>query len=264
METLLETKNLTAGYPGKKVIDNLNFKLKKGKIYALIGPNGAGKTTLFRVIAGILKPWQGTILWKGENLNRLSPRVKAKLISYLPQGLPTHLSLLVEEVLSLGRIPYLRRLIPLSSKDKEIIRHVAREMSIETFLSRRVCELSGGEIQRVFIAQALVQEPELLLLDEPVAHLDLSYRVKILDFISQLKTKGMTIFMILHDLNLASEYADYLILLSKGKIHSQGAPEEVLTYQTLEEVYETIVIVENNRFTGRPHIYLIPEEKRKV
>ncbi len=264
MGELLELKNIWTGYRKKPVLRAINLTLEEGKVYCLLGPNGSGKTTLFRLLTGSLKTWKGEIFWKNRQLIQLSSLERARYISYLPQGLPTQMSYTTREILTLGRFPHRGKFSPLRETDWRIIEDTARTMEIDAFLDRRISHLSGGEIQRVFIAQALVQEPELLLLDEPVSHLDLAHSLRILDLIRKIRQKGITIFMILHDINLASEYADYIYLLKDGILCYEGKPEEVLTYQILEEIYETILIVEENPFTGRPHIYLLPEDKRTL
>lgn len=261
---LLKTEGIRAGYRELPVIRDINISLQEGKVYALIGPNGSGKTTFFRVIAGMLKPFSGELSWKGKNIEAFSARERARLISYLPQRLPSFLPFPVEEVVAMGRWPHIGRFQPLQDRDREIVERVMEWMEITHFRSSRLSELSGGELQRVFLAQALVQEPRLLLMDEPVSHLDIAHQIKILDLIKKIKGEGITIFLILHDLNLASEYSDHIFLLHQGSIHKEGKPEEVLTYENLEKVYQTVLIVKDNPFTGRPHTYIIPEEKREI
>ena len=140
--------------------------------------------------------------------------------------------------------------------------NIMRLTEVNSLKNRFVTELSGGELQRVILSQALVQEPELLLLDEPTSHLDIGHQVEIMDLIRRLnREKKLTILMVLHDLNLAGEYCDKLILLDKGKIHKSGMPNEVLNYQDIETVYKTVVVIKENPITQRPHVLLIPKDK---
>lgn len=264
MANLLEVENLTTGYTEKEVVKNVSFSLGEGEFLGIIGPNGAGKTTLFRVITRILKPWEGKILYQGEDIQEFSLKSLAKEISFLPQTIETPFSFTVEEFISMGRFPHLNRFEKMRKYDNEVVRKVIVLTDVLELSSLNVNDLSGGEKQRVYLGQTLVQEPKLLLLDEPTAHLDIGHQIKILDLIKRLnREEGLTVIAVFHDLNLASEYCDSLILLNYGRVHKIGSPDEVLTYQTIEEVYQTIVVVKENPVSLKPHVLLVPQWSRK-
>ncbi|HCJ67334.1 MAG TPA: ABC transporter [Elusimicrobia bacterium] len=264
MANLLEVKNLTSGYTEKEVIKNLSFSLEKGEFLGIIGPNGAGKTTLLRVITQILPSWEGKIFYSGKDIKEFPLKDLAKEVSFLPQSIEIPFSFTVEEFISMGRFPHLNRFEKMEEYDYEVVRKVMILTDVLELSSKNVNDLSGGERQRVYLGQTLVQEPKLLLLDEPIAHLDIGHQIKILDLIKKLnQEEGLTVIAIFHDLNLASEYCDNLILLNNGEIHKIGPPNEVLTYRNIEEVYQTIVIVKENPLSSKPHILLIPQWSSK-
>ena len=260
---MLEIKNLTCGYDSKPVLQDTNLKVKDKEVVGIIGPNGSGKTTLLRAVTRALKPKKGAILLEGKDIWQMGFRELAKRIAVVSQSLPTG-SMSVEEFVLLGRIPHLDRFQFLETKkDLEIAR---RSMGLTDTLRLKdqlIEEISGGERQLALISRALAQEPRLLLLDEPTAHLDITHQVAILDLIKKLnKDFGLTVIMVLHDLNLASLYCDRLILLHNGFIHKEGSPQQVLTYQTIEEVYKTIVVIKENPISSKPYIFLVSEEER--
>jgi iron complex transport system ATP-binding protein len=283
---MLKIQNLTAGYGDKPVIRNISFTVLPGEVVGIIGPNGAGKTTLFRVISGLIKPASGEVRYEKRPIAGISIKERARKIAVLPQTLPLTFSFTVEDFILLGRLPHLDRWQAIGDEDRKVALDMMRLTEVSALRNRYITELSGGELQRVLLAQALTQEPELLLLDEPTSHLDIGHQVEIMDLIkrlnrssehanagvqssetlrSELRTVNseLTILMVLHDLNLAGEYCDRLILLSTGEIHAMGAPHDILTYQNIEAVYKTVVVVKDNPITGRPHIILVPKERWK-
>lgn len=262
--SLLKVQHLACGYNSKKVIQDISFTVVPGEIVGIIGPNGAGKTTLFRVITRLLKAWSGEVRYRGRNIQSIPTREVARLIAVLPQALPLTFPFTVLDFILMGRSPYLGRWQGIQESDLKIANEIMRLTEIKELSNRYITELSGGELQRVLLAQALTQQPELLLLDEPTAHLDIGHQVEILDLIKKLnQEKHLTLVMVLHDLNLASNYCDRLILLNEGKIHSMGTPKEVLTYQNIETVYKTLVVVKENPISKRPHILLVPKDRWK-
>jgi len=263
-ETLLAVENLSCGYGKEIVLHDVSCRVSQGELIGIIGPNGCGKTTFLRSIAGILKPQNGDIFLGGKSLSRIHRKDLAQKIAVVSQFAEPIL-MTVSEYILLGRLPYYRKYQLFETKQDEAI--VQRYMELtdlmglkEMFMNR----ISGGERQLASIARALAQEPALLLLDEPTSHLDITHQVKILGLIKQLNTElSLTVIMVLHDLNLASEYASRLFLLEKGTIYKTGTPEEVLTYRTIEEVYKTTVIVEKSPLSGKPYIFLVTEEAKK-
>ncbi|MBI5573552.1 MAG: ABC transporter ATP-binding protein [Elusimicrobia bacterium] len=258
---MLEVRNLSCGYDSKFFLQNINFNIQHGEIVGIIGPNGSGKTTLLRAITKILNPGQGLILIEGKNIAQMELKELAKKVAVVPQDFNIDF-MTVEEFVLLGRIPYFQRFQFLETKkDLEIAERCLVLTDTHKLKDRFLSETSGGEKQLVLIAKALAQEPKLLLLDEPTSHLDITHQVVILDLVKKLNRDfGLTVCMVLHDLNLASEYCNRLLLLNNGLIHKSGIPKEVLTYQTIEEVYRTVVIVKENPVTHKPYIFLVPGE----
>jgi iron complex transport system ATP-binding protein len=234
----------------------VGFEVQQGEFVGVIGPNGSGKTTLMRAINGFLTLTKGAILLEGTGIQRMPRRklaTKMAVVTQAPEGVPP---LSVREFVLLGRIPHWSRLQFLETKkDEEIAEGVMELMKIDHLSSRRMEELSGGERQLVCVARAIAQEPQLLFLDEPTAHLDIGHQVQIMDLLRQLnREKSLTIVVVLHDLTLASLYCERLILLHEGRLHRIGPPTDVLTQGVIEEVYRTGVTVMETPVDGRPVI----------
>ena len=258
---ILSVENLSCGYERGMVLKNISFSIKEGEFLGIIGPNGSGKTTLARVISRTLKPYRGKIYYKGKDIFTLSPVLFAREIAYLPSGIEIYFPYTVEEFVSMARFPYTGRFSKLKENDRKIVNESLRLLDISTLKNRMVQELSEGEKQRVFLAQVIAQNTPFLILDEPISHLDIGHKFAIMDTLKKLnRERNITVMAILHDLNLASEYCDRLILLQNGVIYKEGVPEEVLKYQIIEEVYATRVLVYRNPFTGKPYVFGIPEE----
>ena len=253
---MLELVSVTCGYNGRKILDNVSFRVDGGEIVGVIGPNGAGKTTLFRATTKIVKPWHGTILIDGTDSARLSCRRLAQICAAMQQALEIPFPFTVEEFVLMGRFPHLARLQNPGPRDHGIAAQALAATDTLHVSKRPINELSGGERQRVILAQALCQQPRLLLLDEPTAHLDIGHQVDMLNLIRKLSRKNnLAVMAVLHDLNLAGEYCDRLIMLKDGRIHSIGTPAQVLTYQNIEEVYKTLVVVKENPVSHKPHVF---------
>lgn len=245
-------------------MEEISFTVGKGEIVGIIGPNGSGKTTLLRAITRILNPLRGAILLNGQEITRLGVKELARNIAVVTQAQEAGYYS-VEEFVLLGRIPYFEAWRFLETKEDLEIAH--RSMLLTDTLGLKdklMAQISGGERQLALIARALAQQPKLLLLDEPTTHLDITHQVGILDLVKRLnKELGLTVIMVLHDLNLASEYCSRLMLLRQGRLYKSGTPAEVLTYPIIEEVYDTVVVVEKNPLSGRPFVLVVPEEKRQ-
>ena len=261
MGDILRVSELVCGYEGNEVLKGISFSVEEGSLLGIIGPNGSGKTTLFRAIARVLKPYRGKIFYKNESVNRIPRRELARKIAVLPQMLNIAFSFSVEEFVLMGRFPYLGRLEKARGTDLKIVEEAMNLADVRFIRERKISELSGGERQRVILAQALAQEPELLLLDEPTAHLDIGHQIDILDLVRKLnRERKVTVIMVSHDLNLAGEYCDKLILLKEGEIYQKGFPGEVLSYVNIEDVYESVVVVKKNPLSGKPYVILVPGE----
>jgi iron complex transport system ATP-binding protein len=256
---LITVKNLSCGYGSIRILDSVSFGVKKGEHLGIIGPNGSGKTTLLKAITKLIKPESGTVIIDGKDTKKWDVKELSKKLAVVSQNTQDgHLA--VEDFVLLGRIPYYNRFQFIESqKDIDISNHCMEMTGTLKFKDRYMSELSGGERQLVFIARALAQEPEIILLDEPLTHLDISHQVRVLDMVKTLSTqKGLTSITVMHDLNLASEYCDRLLLLNNGRVCSIGLPSEVLTYQAIEEVYKTTVIVKENPLSKKPYVFVVP------
>ncbi len=263
-EVILDIKNLTCGYDGKNILHDINFSVNKGEILGIIGPNGSGKTTLMRALTRILRPYTGTIFLLGCDIHNMGYNEIARKVAVVSQEIESGW-MKVEEYALMGRVPYYSRFQFFERKnDLDIAEKYMSMSGISDYRDRAMQQISGGERQLVAITRALVQEPELLLLDEPTSHLDITHQVSILDLIKRLNSElKITVVMILHDLNLAGEYCDKIMLLNNGKIYNHGTPHEVLTYKAIEDVYKTVVIVENNPISNKPYVFLVSEAEKK-
>lgn len=260
---MLHISDIECGYGAYTVLRAVNLTIERGELIGIIGPNGSGKTTLLRAITAVIPLKRGEIIFKDVPVNKMSRRDVAKKISCVSQTREDlFFNMTVEQIVLLGRIPYFTRFQWIErKKDMEIVEKSMRLTDLLSLRNREISSLSGGEKQRVFIARALAQEPELLLLDEPTSHLDITHQVGILNLIKGLNRKSnLTVIMVLHDLNLASEYCHRLVLLNEGGICKIGYPEEVMDYKILEKVYKTVIVVEKSPVSSKPHIFVVSEE----
>ncbi len=229
-------KGLFFRYGSLPVLEGVELEAEGGEITGLVGPNGSGKTTLLRCVAGILKPQRGSIFLDGKEIGEFTPRELSRKIGYLPQGPSPPFPLTVFDTVLLGRKPYLGWRV--GERDLRVVSEILKKVGLEKLALRPFNELSGGERQKVLLARVLAQEPEILLLDEPTINLDLRHQLELLSLIrKEVKRKGLSALMALHDLNLASTFSDRIVLLKKGRIFAIGRPEEVLTPSNLERVY---------------------------
>lgn len=260
---MLELKDLTCGYGAGFMLRRINLKIEDGAFIGIIGPNGSGKTTLLKATTRILKPECGGVFLEGSDIWRLPVKEIAKKVAVVPQD-SSLTDIKVEDFVLLGRIPYLKGLrFVESKKDLEVAEKSLGLTGTLSLKDRLLTEISGGERQLVLIARALTQQPRLLLLDEPTAHLDISHQVAVMDLIGRLnKELGLTVLVVMHDLNLAAEYCRQLLLISAGSICKIGLPEEVMDYRTIEQAYATTVVTGKNPVSGKPYIFLVSEEER--
>jgi iron complex transport system ATP-binding protein len=249
----LQITNLSAGYGSRLVLREVSLEVPGGEIVALVGPNGAGKSTLIRVVSGVLPGRDGEVLLDGTDLLRQSASTRARLLAVVPQ-LP-HLpeAFTVGEIVLMGRTPHLPLWAGESRRDCEIAWRAMTRARVQELTDRRIGELSGGEQQRVMLARALAQEPRVLLLDEPTAHLDLKHQVGVLELVRTLaREEYLAVLMTLHDLNQAALYADRVALLQRGEIVAQGLPREVFNADLLSRVYGVAVAVGTHPVMGTP------------
>lgn len=266
MNHFFEIEDFSCGYPGKFILEEISFEIKKGDFVGIIGPNGSGKTTLFNGISGELNTLSGSSRINGKFIQQMSLKERAQNLAVVTQNIEVG-SMTVEEYVLMGRIPYRKQFQFFETKNDVAIAEKYMELTGVTALKNKFMNaLSGGEQQLAGIARALTQEPELLLLDEPTSHLDITHQVQILNLIRRLSNElGLTVLMIIHDLNLAGEYCDSLIMMQNGRIRKKGRPHEVLNYKDIEAVYNTVVITRTNPISGKPVVFLVSEEiLRKV
>ena len=257
---ILEISDLSVGYNKKIVVDELSFKISPGIFYGIIGPNGAGKSTLFKAASGVLRPWKGSIKLMGKDVYRMPRRELANIMAAVPQFQEAFFPFRVREFVQMGRYPKRGRFGMLQSSDYKIIEESLHLMKIEALADKKINELSGGELQRVYISQALAQEPEILMLHEPTSQLDIGHQSIMLNLLKKrCLTIGIPIIMIVHDLNLAASYCDKLLLIDNGKVFAEGTPLEVLTERNIDIVYKTSVEIMTEESLKYPHIFLKPD-----
>src|SRR5690625_2329806 len=257
---MLHVEQIYGGYGEQPVIKDITFSVKKGEFFGILGPNGSGKTTLLKMISGLLPFQKGSITLQQKNLTDFSKKDLAKIIAVLPQLTMQTFPYTVKETVALGRYAHQQGLFQTWSNDDDHILHkVMQQTNIVEFQDKSLHELSGGEQQRVFLAQALAQEPAILLLDEPTNHLDLAHQKELLDLLkNSTKQDGLTVISIFHDLNLASLYCDQLLLLHHGKTKTIASPDRVLTEPIVKEVYQTAVKKYPHPEIPKPQLHLLP------
>lgn len=251
----VNVEGLQFSYNGKDVLKDLDLPVREGEFLGVVGPNGSGKTTLLKNIGGVLEPDGGMVYLDGREIPRISIKEIATKVAALQQETTVGFDFTVKEVVEMGRFPHLDRFERHSDGDLRAIERAIEVTDLKDFTDRYVNQLSGGEKQRVFLALALAQEPELLLLDEPTASLDINYQIKIMETVRSLQSEGLTVVAAIHDLNLAAQYTDRVALLCDGKVKFIGKPSEVLTKENIAEVFGVEVEVENSEIKGSIHIF---------
>jgi iron complex transport system ATP-binding protein len=253
----LVVEGLESGYDGKPVISGITLSVYRGEIVSILGPNGAGKTTLLRCIEGTLSPSFGNIYVSGKELKSISDRERGRIIASVPQIHRPIFPFTVLEVVLMGRNPYITEYGTPSKRDYEIAENVLKEVGIYELRDRYYTELSGGELQLTLIARALAQEPEVILFDEPTAHLDFKNQLTVLSIIRKIvEEKEISILMVMHDPNLAMLYSDRVFLMEKGRIMDSGKPVETITPQNMKRLYGFDVEIVNSN--GR--YFILPPE----
>ncbi len=237
-------------YGERRVLDAVTLTVAPGEIVGLLGPNGAGKSTLVRLVSGVLGGYTGRVLLGGSELAALSRREVARRVAVVPQEPRFDFPFTVLEIVLMGRHPHLSGLAFEAAGDLALARAALERAGAAELAERPIERLSAGERQRVVFARALAQATPLLLLDEPVSFLDLRYQVELFDRVRELAAEGRAVLAVLHDLNLAAEYCDRVVLLKQGRVIAQGPTAEALSYLHLKAAYETEVYVDLNDLTG--------------
>lgn len=264
MSALLSAQNLSFSYHTVPTLSDIDFILERGALRALLGPNGSGKTTLLKLLTGILQPTVGSVSYKGTNLAKMTRREAARRIALVPQEMNLQFGFTVEQMVMLGRTPHVKALAGASKQDRAIAAQMIELTEIGEMRERVVTELSGGEQQRVVIAMALAQQPQVLLLDEPTVHLDINHQLEILELLRRLnREQGLTVLATMHDLNLAALYFDDLVLLEQGRIVAAGTPAQVLSVEQIRSVFHANVMVQPHPTRqNSPQVVLLPDSKR--
>ena len=234
----ISTKNLNISYGNLDIVKDLNLDIPKGKITTIIGSNGCGKSTILKTIARIIQAKSGDIFVNNINIKEQSPKDLAKVMAVLPQSPQAPSGLTVEELIAYGRFPHQKGFGKMRKEDEDIVTWALKSTGIEDFRERPMEALSGGQRQRAWIAMALAQQTEILILDEPTTYLDLAHQLEILKLLEELNRKqGTTIIMVIHELNNAARFADHMIGVKKGKVVCQGTAHEVMTKENLKELF---------------------------
>lgn len=253
---ILQADRMSAGYEDRAVLHDLSLVVQPGDMIGLIGPNGAGKTTLLRVMAGDLAPTAGAIVFQAQPLSALSHRLRARAIACVPPALELMATMTVMEFVSLGRTPYVTGWQRFTTRDRDAVDRALALADMTAFTERNIHELSEGEKHRAMIALGLAQEPELLLLDEPTAHLDIKHAWEVMELIHELhQSRAMTIVLATHDLNIAAEFCSRLFLMDAGRLVAEGAPGAVLDEARLSAVYDYPVRVLKAPDSAAPRVF---------
>jgi len=255
---VIDARNISFSYATKPVMGDVSFTIDEAQVVAVIGPNGSGKTTLLKIINGTLFPDDGQMLIDGKETGRWQRKEIAQKVAIVPQETAMIFPFYAEEIVLMGRFPHLGRYGFEDKKDYKIVHEAMEKTDTLAFADRRFSELSAGERQRVLIARALAQEPKVLLLDESTVFLDLKHQSQFLALLRQLNTEQqLMVIFVTHDINLAAQNADRIILLYFGKIYAIGKPAEVITAANIKEVYDVDVLVDQNPQNGLPRVTLL-------
>ncbi len=251
----VEVHDLYFSYRNGRVLNGISLTVEAGEVLGIIGPNSAGKTTLLRLLSRVLIGEAGTISLYGRDLNALTKREVARTVAVVPQEFQVAFPFTVEQVVAMGRYPHARGIGLETAEDRRATEHAMDETVTAHLAAKYLDQLSSGEKQRVVIARALAQQPQLLLLDEPTTHLDLSHQVEVLGLLKRLQAeRGLTIILVSHDLNAAAAVSDRLVLLKEGTVLTAGLPEEVMQPEIIEKAYGCAVWIDTDPETGKIRI----------
>ena len=260
---LLRTNHVTAGYDNKIILQDISITIPNHQISVIIGANACGKSTLLKTLARLLRPASGNVTLNDHKITDLPPRQLARILGLLPQSPVAPEGIAVADLVGRGRFPYHSFWKGWGKEDEAAVEEAMEIMGITSLANRRMEELSGGQRQRVWIAMALAQQTDILLLDEPTTFLDITYQVEILDLLTDLnRRRGTTIVMVLHDINLSARYADYIFAMHQGQLVAQGSPAEVITKELVYQVFGLNCTVMPDPLSGSPLI--VPKGRHHV
>lgn len=253
--TALHVKDVSVGYGERTVLNTLNVDIKRGAVTSIVGPNGCGKSTLLRTMSRLLNPTKGEIVLDGKSIHDIPTRKLATQLGLLPQTPIAPDGIVVADLVGRGRTPHQGILGRWSQQDYDIVAEALETTGISDLAERSIDELSGGQRQRVWIAMALAQRTETLLLDEPTTYLDVKHQLDVLDLLTELnRDRGTTIVMVLHDLNLAARYSDELVAVSGGKVFAHGHPREVITKENVKSVFGIDSVIITDPVSDQPAV----------
>lgn len=254
---LFEIQKLSQHYGSYAVLKELTFTINQGDMFGIIGPNGSGKSTLIRTISGLHPPTSGEIILYDKPLSSYSTKELARRIAVLEQEGTPPLPFTVEQIVAMGRYPWLKPFSDLTPHDKNVVDDILKKLNLWNKRSQKVSTLSGGQRQLVSLARAMAQEPQILILDEPTTYLDIGHQVLVMDHVQEWHEElGLSVIMVLHDLNIAGQYCDQILLLDQGKIATWGKKEDVLSAKTLAQVYKTDLVQVHHPKLGVPQFLL--------
>lgn len=254
-EVLLTIENLNFTYKHHIILNNIRLHFEKGRGYSIVGPNGCGKTTLLKNINKRIEPEQKSIQLFGKDISNYPIKQIAQKIGAVPQNIMIDYNFSAQEIVTMGRNPYLKRFQSINMIDKQIVKQAMMDTETWEFRNRAIHELSGGELQRVIIARTLAQDTDIILMDEPISNLDLHHQIQILELTKKLiQHKNKTVIMVLHDLNLAARYSDEIILMNRGEVTALGSPHQVITKKNIEKIYKIKVEILSHPITGAPQV----------
>ena len=249
---LTEGRELGFAWPASPAVKEVDFAARAGEMVAIVGPNGAGKSTLLRLLSGYLKPQAGTVFLEGKPMAEWGRREVARRVALVPQYSQINLPYTVETLVSFGRYPHVGPLTPFSAADNDAVTRALVRTETAALAGRPVTALSGGEFQRVILARAIAQEPRLIFLDEPTAHLDFSHQVRLFGLLRRLNREGgLTVVAVLHDLNAAAAYFERVVVMAEGMVAADGNPRQVLESRLLSSIYGCeirVTVIENRLF----------------
>ena len=256
MRTAISAEQLRVSYDGNQVLTDVSLTIHEGEFLSVLGPNGSGKTTLIKVLTGIIRDTGGQVLLFNRPLKSYRRREFARHVSFLPQNPSTTLPFMVGDIVMMGRFPYIKRFEMARPHDTQVVESAMELMNIRHLSKRHLMELSGGEVKRVFIAQAVAQEAEILFLDEPTANLDIAYQIEIFKMLKKFNQEmGKTIVLVTHDVNHAARFAERVILLKDGVIFEGGNPEAVIRRASIKAVFNTDVSIQYDS-DNKPYILI--------
>lgn len=262
MEEILRFENVTIGYNEKDIIKDFSCTVNRGEFVSLIGPNGSGKSTLIHAITGIVGIRKGKIYINGKDNEKLSAKERAQITAVVPQTFQASFAFKAKEIVAMGRHPFLKRMQSETEEDYKLIDQALEQTGTLHLRERKITQLSGGERQRIIISAALAQQPQLLILDEPTNHLDIQYTLEVMQLMQKLnREQGITIFAVLHDINMAARFSDRILVLNEGQKVRDGRVSEVIREEVLKPVYKIDLVVRENPLTGAAEIVPLRSNK---